>query len=83
MARVARRPSFLGEQQQPARSRLDLPPTGPSSRRRSRPVKLNEINPHAWLADTLTKLVNRRPASRIDELMPWNYANIGDQTVNV
>lgn len=33
--------------------------------------KLNEVNPHAWLADTLTKLVNRWPASRIDELMPW------------
>src|SRR5215468_12466001 len=33
--------------------------------------KLNGVNPHAWLADTLTKLVNRWPASRIDELMPW------------
>jgi hypothetical protein len=36
--------------------------------------KLNGINPHAWLADTLRKLVNRWPASRIDELMPWAYA---------
>jgi transposase len=35
--------------------------------------KLNAVNPHAWLADTLTKLVNRWPASRIDELMPWAY----------
>ncbi len=35
--------------------------------------KLNAVNPHAWLADTLTKLVNRWPASRIDELMPWVY----------
>ena len=26
------------------------------------------------LADTLTKLVNRWPASRIDDLMPWTYA---------
>ena len=34
------------------------------------------MNPHAWLADTLTKLVNRWPASRIDELMPWAYAKI-------
>jgi len=32
-------------------------------------AKLNGVNPHAWLADTLTKLVNRWPASRIDELM--------------
>jgi transposase len=36
-------------------------------------AKLNAVNPHAWLADTLTKLVNRWPASRIDELMPWAY----------
>ena len=38
--------------------------------------KLNGVNPHAWLADTLTKLVNRWPQSRIDELMPWAYAKI-------
>jgi transposase len=38
--------------------------------------KLNSVNPHAWLTDTLTKLVNRWPASRIDELMPWNYTKI-------
>jgi transposase len=37
-------------------------------------AKLNGINPHHWLTDTLTKLVNRWPASRIDELMPWAYA---------
>jgi hypothetical protein len=37
--------------------------------------KLNSVNPNAWLTDTLTKLVNRWPASRIDELMPWAYAN--------
>jgi transposase len=39
-------------------------------------AKLNDVNPHAWLADTLTKLVNRWPASRIDDLMPWAYARI-------
>jgi transposase len=38
--------------------------------------KLNGVNPHAWLADTLTKLVNRWPAAKIDELMPWAYAKI-------
>ena len=26
------------------------------------------------MTDVLTKLVNRWPASRIDELMPWAYA---------
>ncbi len=35
--------------------------------------KLNAVNPHAWLTDTLTKLVNGWPQSRIDELMPWAY----------
>jgi hypothetical protein len=38
-------------------------------------AKLNDVNPRDWLTDTLQKLVNRWPASRIDELMPWAYAN--------
>ena len=29
---------------------------------------------HAWLIYTLTNLVNRWPASRINDLMPWAYA---------
>lgn len=33
--------------------------------------KLNAVEPQAWLADTLTKLVNLWPAARIDELLPW------------
>jgi hypothetical protein len=33
--------------------------------------KLNGVDPCAWTTDLLTKLVNRWPASRIDELMPW------------
>jgi transposase len=45
--------------------------------------KLNDVNPHAWLTDTLTRLVNRWPASRIDDLMPWNYAKAGAQPVKV
>jgi len=36
--------------------------------------KLNSVTPQTWLAGTLTKLVNRWPAARIDELMPWAYA---------
>ena len=32
--------------------------------------KLNGVNPQAWLADTLTKLVSGWPASKIDDLMP-------------
>jgi transposase len=40
-------------------------------------AKLNANNPLAWLTDTLTRLVNRWPASRIDDLMPWAYAKTG------
>jgi transposase len=46
-------------------------------------AKLNGVNPNAWLTDTLTKLVNLWPASRIDELMPWAYAKIPVATVKV
>jgi transposase len=35
--------------------------------------KLNQVDPLAWTTDVLTKLVNRWPAARIDELMPWAY----------
>ena len=37
-------------------------------------AKLNNVNPQAWLADVLAKLVNLWPAKRIDELMPWAAA---------
>ena len=33
--------------------------------------KLNDVEPQAYIADVLDKLVNLWPASRIDELMPW------------
>jgi len=36
-------------------------------------AKLNRVDPQAWLADTLEKLVNLWPAARIDELLPWAY----------
>jgi transposase len=37
--------------------------------------KLNAVDPQAYLADVLTRLVNRHPASQIDQLMPWHYAD--------
>ena len=37
--------------------------------------KLNAVDPQAYLASTLTRLVNRHPASQIDQLMPWAYAD--------
>ena len=33
--------------------------------------KLNDINPHEWLAETLTRLANGHPANSVGELMPW------------
>jgi len=36
--------------------------------------KLNAVDPHAWLNNILTAIVNGHKQSRIDELLPWNYA---------
>jgi transposase len=37
-------------------------------------AKLNDIDPEAWLADVLRR-INDHPASRLDELLPWNWAH--------
>lgn len=39
----------------------------------SETCKLNNVEPQAYFADVLDKLVNLWPASRIDELMPWAW----------
>lgn len=35
-------------------------------------AKLNDVDPEAWLADVLRR-INDHPASRLDELLPWNW----------
>jgi len=35
--------------------------------------KLHGINPHAYLTDVLTKLVNNWPNRRLGELLPWAW----------
>ena len=35
-------------------------------------AKLNNVDPQAWLADVLGRIA-AHPASRIDELLPWNW----------
>jgi transposase len=35
--------------------------------------KLNGIDPYAYLADVITRIVNGHPNSRLDELLPWTY----------
>ncbi|AVM72916.1 IS2 repressor TnpA [Magnetospirillum gryphiswaldense MSR-1] len=37
-------------------------------------AKMNDIDPQAWLADVLARIAGH-PASRIDELLPWNWRN--------
>lgn len=34
-------------------------------------AKLNDVEPQPWLADALSRIA-RTPASRRDELLPWN-----------
>lgn len=36
-------------------------------------ARLNAVDPQAWLTQTLERLANGWPDSRIDELMPWNF----------
>jgi transposase len=36
--------------------------------------KLNGVDPHAYLKATLEALARGHPQSRIDELLPWNFA---------
>lgn len=36
--------------------------------------KLNGVDPHAWLAVTLRAIVADHKQSRINDLLPWNYA---------
>lgn len=36
-------------------------------------AKLNGVEPQAWLTDILTRIGEGWPASRLDELMPWNW----------
>ena len=35
-------------------------------------VKLNGIDPQAWLTDELSRIADHK-INRIDELLPWNY----------
>ena len=45
-------------------------------------AKMNDVDPQAYLADVLVKIVNRHPMSRIDALLPFAYvANSREQRV--
>lgn len=36
-------------------------------------IKLNDVDPRAWLAYILRRLLDH-PAKRIHELLPWNWS---------
>ena len=38
-------------------------------------AKLNNVEPFAYLKDVLERMSNRHPMSRLDELLPWNWAS--------
>ncbi len=37
-------------------------------------AKLNDVDPQAWLADTLARLAAGHHATALDALMPWDHA---------
>ena len=37
-------------------------------------AKMNNVDPLAWLSQTLERIANGWPSSEIDALMPWHYA---------
>jgi len=42
-------------------------------------AKLNDVDPQAWLADVLARIAEH-PASRIDQLLPWNWKAVREET---
>lgn len=37
-------------------------------------AKLNSVEPHAWLADVLQRMVDGHPVNQLGELLPWNWS---------
>lgn len=37
-------------------------------------AKLNDVDPQAYITDVITRIVGGHPQSRIDQIMPWIYA---------
>ena len=36
-------------------------------------AKLNQVEPYAYIADVLQRMIDGHPANRLDELLPWNW----------
>ncbi|WP_428841100.1 transposase domain-containing protein [Bradyrhizobium pachyrhizi] len=54
-----------------------VPKTGPCSHPSWRPV--NDVNPVAYIAKTLTAIIAGHPQSEIDDLMPWRFRKTSSQ----
>jgi transposase len=37
-------------------------------------ARLNDVDPHAWLADVLAR-INVHNIRKLDQLLPWNWKN--------
>ena len=44
--------------------------------------KLTGVEPHAYLTDVITRIVDGHPNSRLEELLPWAYTGTLDQAVS-
>ena len=43
--------------------------------------KANGVDPQAYIADVIARIADNWPASRWDELMPWNWMPLSDQPI--
>ena len=52
----------------------------PSYTRSSRPLRLNDVDPEAWLGDVISRIADH-PNTKIDELLPWKWTTPGSQAI--
>ena len=45
--------------------------------------KANGVDAEAYMADVMERIQNDWPASRLDELMPWNWTPLSDSTMPI
>ena len=43
------------------------------------PAKINDVEPFAYLNTAWAAIADGHPASRIDELLPWNFTRQADR----